>query len=145
MVAWSVLSAALLGVGFALGVAGIVVSGYLRTGNLPGEMQQHAWLTLATTVLEQALVPLWAATLASWLVLLRIAPRLDGAWPTLALGIAALAALWFAPVGVYCFEAWTPTSGRDVAATLALCAGGVSAALLLPRWAFGCLAPGALA
>lgn len=136
---------AALGVGVATLVAGIVVFGYLRTGNFPGELQRHAWFTLATTVLEQALVPLWAATLASWLAVVRIAPSLDGSWRSLALGIAGLAALWFAPVGAYCFEAWTPTSGRDVAGTLALCTGGVSAALLLPRWAWRWLAPGALA
>jgi len=134
-----------LALGFAALVGGIVVVGSLRTGNFPGELQRHAWLTLATTVLEQALVPLWGATLASWLAVVRIAPRLDGEWRTLALGIAGLAALWFAPVGAFCFEAWTPSSARDIAATLALCAGGVSAALLLPRWAFGFLAPGALA
>ena len=143
--AWSLLSATALAVGFVVGVAGILLLGYLRTGHFPGELQRHAWLTLAVTVLEQALVPLWAATLASWLALLRIAPGLDGDWRSLAFGIVGLAALWFAPVGAWCFEAWTPSSGRDVAATLALCAGGVSAALLLPRWAFGFLAPGALA
>lgn len=134
-----------LAFGFAALVGGIVVAGFLRTGNFPGELQRHAWISLATTVLAQALVPLWGATLTSWLAAVRIAPRLDGEWRTLALGIAGLAALWFAPVGAFCFEAWTPSSARDVAATLALCAGGVSAALLLPRWAFGFLAPGALA
>jgi hypothetical protein len=140
-----VLSAVVLTAGFATLVAGIVAWGYWRTGHFPGELQRHAWFSLATTVLAQALVPLWAATLASWLAVLSIAPRLDRDWRTLGLGIAGLAALWFAPVGAYCFDAWTPSSARDVAGTLALCAGGVSAALLLPRWAWRWLAPGALA
>ena len=136
---------AALAAGFTALVVGVVAWGYMRTGNFPGELQRHAWFSLTATVLEQALVPLWAATLGSWLAVLRIAPRFDADWRSLAVGIAGLAGLWFAPVGVYCFEAWTPASGRDVVATLLLCAGGVSAALLLPRWAWRWLAPGALA
>lgn len=145
VLAWSLLSALLLVVGFGLLVAGIIAWGVLRTGNFPGELQRHAWLSLATIVFEQALAPLWLGTLASWLAVLRIAPRLDASWRTLGLGTAVLAALWFAPVGAWCFDAWTPSSARDVAATLVLCAGGVSAALLLPRWAWRWLAPGELA
>lgn len=40
-------------------VAALVVRGYLRTGNLPGELQRQAGLSLSRTVLEQALAPLW--------------------------------------------------------------------------------------
>jgi hypothetical protein len=145
LIAWCALSAVALVAGLLSLVAGIVAWGALRTGQWPGELQRHAWQLLATTVLVQALLPLWAATLATWLLLLRVAPWLDATWRRLASGIAALAALWFAPVGAYSFDAWTPTSARDVAATVLLCAGGVSAALLLPRFGFRPLAPGAFA
>ncbi len=145
ILAWALLSGVALGIGFVALAALLLGIGYLRTGNFPGEVQRLALLSVMTTVFSQALAPLWGATLLSWLALVRVSPRLDARWPTIALGIAGLAALWFAPVGRYCFEVWTPTSARDVLATLALCAGGVSAALLLPRLALRALAPGALA
>jgi hypothetical protein len=142
--AWATLSIVVLGAGFVSLVAALASVGYLRTGNFPGELQRHAWFSVMTAVFMQALAPLWGATLLSWLALVRVAPRLDASWRTLALGIAGLAAVWFAPVGAYCFQIWTPGSARDVVGTLALCAGGVSAALLLPRAALRALAPGAL-
>jgi hypothetical protein len=93
----------------------------------------------------QALLPLWAATLPSWLAIVHFAPRLDHAWRTLVPGVAIVAALWFAPVGAFSFRVWTPVDLRDVLGTLALCAGGVSAALLIPRVALRRLAPGVFA
>lgn len=143
--AWALGSGLLLAGGFALLVAALALSLALRAGAAPGPLQRQAWLAVATSVLAQALLPLWAATLASWLALARIAPALDRRWRTVAPGVAALAALWFAPVGAFGFSIWQPTGARDVLGTLALCAGGVSAALLLPRLsrrlAPGCFAP----
>jgi hypothetical protein len=55
------------------------------------------------------------------------------------------AAACFPVIGSLGFTAWTPTSARDYLATLLLMTGGTSAALLLPRWRFRSLAPGALA
>lgn len=86
LLAWTLLSGVVLAAGSVALVGGIAAFGAFRTGNLPGELQRHAWLSVATTVLEQALAPLWAATLA-------------------------------------------------------MCAGGVSAALLQPRFAWRPLAP----
>ena len=143
--AWALLSGVVLVAGLVAIAAAFIAVGYLRTGNFPGDLQWSAWFTVLRTVLAQALAPLWGATLVSWLALVRVAPRLDASWHTLAFGVVSVAALWFAPVGAWWFDAWTPTSGRDVLATLALCAGGVSAALLLPRFALRALAPGALA
>lgn len=142
--AWALGSGLLLTGGFALLVLLVAARLALHADTMPGPLQRHAWLTLTTTLLEQALLPLWAATLASYLALARLAPRLDRAWRTLAPGVAVLAALWFAPVGAFRFSVWHPTRIGDVIGTLALCAGGVSAALLLPRLCRS-LAPGTFA
>jgi hypothetical protein len=136
---WAVCLAALLAGGFAALVAWIA----WHAGASPGPVQLQAWIAIATRVLEQALLPLWAATLASWLALARGLPALDRGWRTLAPGVALLAALWFAPVGAFGFTMWTPRDAHDVIGTVALCAGGVSVALLLPRWLWRRLAPGA--
>jgi hypothetical protein len=136
---WAACSGALLAGGFAALVAWIA----WHAGATPGPVQRQAWIALATRVLEQALLPLWGATLVSWLALARGVPALDRGWRTLAPGIALLAALWFAPVGAFGFTMWTPRDAHDVLGTLALCAGGVSVALLLPRWLWRRLAPGA--
>ena len=138
--AWALCSGLLLAAGFAALVAWIAV----RAGSA-GTLQRHAWLMVGTNVWSQALLPLWAATLASWIALVRCAPRLDRAWRTLAPGVALLSASWFAPVGAFGFTMWQPRGASDVLGTLALCAGGVSTALLLPRWLWRRLGPGAFA
>lgn len=145
LLTWALSSILLLGVGLAALAIALVAWGAAHTGHLPGDVQRQAWLLLARTLFEQALLPLWAATLASWLAIVRLAPRLDRGWHTLAPGVASIAALWFAPVGAYSFRVWTPVDLRDVLGTLALCAGGVSAALLIPRLALRRLAPGVFA
>jgi len=142
--AWTLGSGLLLTGGFAVLVVGLAVRLSAQAGTAPGPLQRQAWLAVATTVLAQALLPLWAATLASWLALARVVPRMDRGWRTLAPGVALLASLWFAPVGAYGFSVWQPTGARDVVGTLVLCAGGVSAALLLPRLSRH-LAPGTFA
>jgi hypothetical protein len=96
-------------------------------------------------IAQQALLPLWIAALASWLVLARVAPGVERSWGRLALGLAAIAALWFPLVGQYSFQIWQPTSARDYVLTWLLVSGGVAAALLLARRAFPALRPGAFA
>lgn len=96
-------------------------------------------------IVQQALLPLWLAALASWLVLARVAPGLERSWGRLALGLCGVAALWFPLVGEYSFRIWQPTSARDYLGTWLLVSGGVAAALLLARRAFPALRPGAFA
>lgn len=96
-------------------------------------------------ILQQALLPLWLAALASWLVLAHVAPAVERSWGRIALGLAAVSALWFPPLGEYAFRVWQPTSARDYVATWLLVAGGVAAALWLARRVAPGLGPGAFA
>jgi len=142
-VLWAAASALTLVAGLATLVGMLLAWGAARRGAWPGDLQQQAWLAIALAVLRQALLPLWGTTLASWLVAVRLVPRLDATWGRLTGGLLALAAVWFAPIGAFVFRAWRPTNAGDVAGTLLLCAGAVGAALVLPRTVWRGLGPGA--
>jgi hypothetical protein len=142
-IAWLLCSGVALAAGFAL----LVLALRARDGGLlgppPGALELQVGLLLLRIVWLQALLPLWLATLVCWLLLVRLAPALDRRWRTLLPGIALTAALCFAPVGAFLFVDWQPTGPRDVVASALACAGGVSAALCLPRRLFRRLSPGA--
>jgi len=143
--AWAGASAALLAGGFyAVGAALVAVASH-HAGTSPGEIQIAGLHALFFAVLREALLPHWLLTLATWLVLARLVPRLEGAWRSLGPSLAAVAALWFPAVGIVFFRAWKPTSAADVANTWLLMTASVAAALLLPRLVLHPLAPGALA
>jgi hypothetical protein len=131
---WAVLSAALL-------LAGLLALGALVARGLPREVR----LELFGAIAWQALGPLWAATLATWLVANRIAPALDRTLARLAIGVAAVAALWFPLVAGVLFTAWSPRGPADWLGTCVILVCAVTAALLLPRWLVRGLAPGVFA
>jgi hypothetical protein len=93
----------------------------------------------------QALGPLWLATLASALVLARWVPALERRLRGLIVGIATSAGLWFFPVGIWLFTAWSPAGVGDWVRTWLLLVAAVGTALLLPRGFLAALAPGAFA
>ena len=141
-------------VGAALSAGVVVVaavspaSDYLRTGNFPGELQRHAWFSVMTPCSMQALAPLWARDAAELARAgaRRAAPRRELAHAG-ARASSGSRRSGSRPSARTASRPGRRRSARDVVGTLALCAGGVSAALLLPR-ARRCarwLAPGALA
>jgi len=143
--AWALASGLLLAGGlYAVGAA-LVVVGNARAGTSLGDVQLAALHAVFLAVLWEALFPHWLLSLASWLVLARLMPRLEGAWRFLGPCVAGVAALWFPVVGFLSFRAWTPTSAADVANTWLLMTAGTAAALLLPRRLLPPLAPGAFA
>jgi hypothetical protein len=143
--AWGGVSALLLTGGFyALGAALVAISAH-RGGVTPGPTQMAGLKFLFFLVLRQALLPHWILTFASWLVLARLVPRLEGAWRFLGPSLAAVAALWFPLVGFVFFRIWKPGNAMDVVKTWLLMTGAVASALLLPRVVLPLLAPGALA
>jgi hypothetical protein len=142
-VAWLLSSGVALAAGFALLVLALMARSGGLSGPGPGTLEQQVGWMLLRIVWLQALLPLWLATLACWLVLVQLVPALDRSWRTLLPGIALTAALCFAPVGAYSFVDWHPTGPRDVIASALACAGGVGAALCLPRRLWRRLAPGA--
>lgn len=142
--AWVAASGLALGVGLGVLVATLFAAAAWRHGAPPGAVQQQAWLALAAAVLRQALLPLWAGALLTWLVMVRLAPSLDASWRTVGPGLFTVALVWFVPIGLWSFEAWTPSDAGDGVGTAVLCGGGVAAALLLPRLLCRPLAPGAL-
>jgi hypothetical protein len=131
---WAATSAALL-------LAGLFALGLLVARGLSSGAAGLVFRAIA----QQALLPLWFAALASWLVLAWLAPALERSWSRLALGVVGVAAAWFPLVGEYSFLVWQPTGPRDYFATWLLLSGGVAAALLLTRRAFPALRPGAFA
>jgi len=134
---WAALSVALL-------LGGLFAIGALFAGELPREIR----FELASAVALQALIPLWAATFATWLVATRLAPALERSLARVALGVAAAATLWFPLIVGVLFVAWHPRGPADWAGTWLLLVAAVTAALLLPRWLVrglrsGVFAPGA--
>jgi len=145
VLAWAGASAALLAGGFYAVGAGLVAFASHRAATTPGDVQIQALHALYFAVLREALLPHWLLTLATWLVLARLVPRLEGGWRSLGPCLAAVAALWFPAVGFVLFTAWKPGRPLDVANTWLVMSGSVAAALLLPRLVLPPLAPGALA
>jgi hypothetical protein len=131
---WAALSAVLL-------FGGLLALGALVARGLP----RGVGLELARAIALQALGPLWAATLATWLAASRVAPALDRSLARLALGVAAIAALWFPPIGGFLFSVWSPRGPGDWVGTCAILVGAVTAALFLPRWLVRGLGPGVFA
>jgi hypothetical protein len=131
---WAASSAALLfGGWFALCA--------FLTRSLPPEVQREFFRVISL----QALAPLWAATLASLVALARVAPAVEHGFGRASLAIALLASLWFVPVGVWLFDAWSPSGLSDWLRTWLLLVAAVGAALLLPRRLLPWLAPGGFA
>ncbi len=139
---WLGVSAGLLLVGFALSAVVLLAPSVIARGELPGQVEREALGAVYTALTLQALLPELALTLATWLVVARLAPRFDRSRRALALGLVAVGALWFPAVGHYSFTAWSPTGPRDYVLTQLLVAGGASLALWVPRLVSSVLAPG---
>jgi hypothetical protein len=131
---WATLSVALL-------LGGLLAIGALFARGLPRDIR----FELASAVALQALIPLWAATFATWLVAARLAPALERSLGRVALGVAAAATLWFPLIGGVLFIAWEPRGAADWAGTWLLMVAAVTAALLLPRWGVRALRSGVFA
>jgi hypothetical protein len=144
--AWACAGAGVLvGGAFALGLGLVglrLASG--ATAASPG-LQQAALRALVGTVAREALLPHAALTLVGWLVLARLAPRVDASWRALAGSLLACAVLAFPVVGLFTFEAWSPTGPADVVGTASLLSGSVALALWLGRRAVPGLRPGSFA
>lgn len=131
---WAAVSGALLFGGW------YALCAWLTRGMLPGVGDEFF-----RVISLQALAPLWLATLASALVLARIAPGLERGARGLVVGIASSATLWFFPVGIWLFSAWSPAGIGDWTRTGLLLVAAVGTALLLPRRFLPALAPGVFA
>ncbi len=143
---WLLAATALLVLGFAALVLAIAVLSLARSGEWRvTALQVLTARLLFVHVLVEALLPQLAATLASWWLLARAFPALEAGWRLLVTRLPLLAALWFPPIGAFCFRIWEPRSAGDYAATLLLTTGGVSLALLIPRRALRALRPGCFA
>jgi len=142
---WLAASAGLLLAGFAVFGVALLAPSVIARGELPGDVQREALGAVFSGIATQALLPELALTAATWLVVARVAPRLERSGRALAVALPAVAALWFPIVGRYLFEMWRPAGPGTYAATLALVAGGASLALLLPRALSVALAPGCFA
>ncbi len=137
---WAVsasLAAGLLAAAF--GAAGLAVSaGVLELG----EVQREVWLGLAKAIGLQLALPLSGLTVAAFVLAARLRPGLDASLPRIALGLAAIAALAFPPVGALAFTSWEPGSAGNYLGTLAWAVAGTLAALLPPRRWISPLHPG---
>lgn len=122
----------ILGAFLALAGVSLLIGSFYAGGEL-NPTQLSVWTAILRGVALQGLVPLLLLTGASWVLLVRKRPSLDRRWISLALGLAALATLWFPLVGRFFFIMWSPGSWVDYANTLWLMVGGVTVALLLAR------------
>lgn len=141
VLAWAGVAAVLLVCGLALWLSALFALG----GAGAASALRAAGRALHWAILVQALLPHATLTLAGWLVLARLCPRLDTSWRSLGPGVALLAAVCFAPVGAGTFRSWSPSGPGDVVATWLLLTAGVAGALLLPRRLLRPLGPGAFA
>jgi hypothetical protein len=142
---WLAASAGLLLVGFALFGAAVLIPSLVARGALPSG---RGWSNLGQfyeAIAVQALLPELGFALGSWLLLAWLWPRPERSRAGLALGLLAVAALWFPFVGEYFFTIWESTGPATYAATLLLVAGGAAAALWIARIALPALAPGCFA
>ncbi len=139
---WLAFSAGLLLAGFsALGGALLAQALIVRGGSLAA-VRLDALGEVFSAVVTQALLPAVLLAFASWLVVARLAPRLEGSRAGLALGLFGCAAAWFPGIAHYSFTVWSPRHAGDYAVTLLLVAGGAALALWLPRLLSPVLGPG---
>jgi hypothetical protein len=140
--AWGCASAGFLLGGLAALGHGLVTLRLAGNGDgAPANVRGAAVQAVIETLAREALLPHVALTLASWLVLVWFAPRVDASRRALALSLPACALLVFPIVGALTFEAWTPRGVGDVLGTAALLSGAVALALWLGRLVPG-LGPG---
>jgi hypothetical protein len=145
ILAWALVAAIALCTGFALiGVGWLLLEAGQSQLSLD-RLRRGIWWSFYAIVVSQALLPHLLLSLVAWLAVARRFPTLERSWRSLVVGTALMAAVCFPVIGSLSFTAWNPTSVRDYLATLLLMAGGTSAALLLPRWLFRSLEPGAFA
>lgn len=142
---WLAASAGLLLAGFALVGGAVLALSLAQRGTWPEPAAREALGIVYRTIAVQALLPQLALCLASWLALARLWPRPERSRLGLALGLAALSALWFPFVGERFFTVWQSTGPGSYAATLGLVGGGAAAALFLARVALPALTPGCFA
>jgi len=141
---WALAAAIALCIGFALLGMGWIALEAVRSEVSLDQVRRGAWWSFYTAIVSQALLPHLLLSLLAWLAIARRFPILERSWLSLLTGVTVTAAACFPVIGSLSFTAWTPTSARDYLATLLLMTGGTSAALLVPRWLFRSLAPGAL-
>ena len=142
---WLAVSAGLLLAGFAL-LAGVLVgSSLIQRGTFPSEVRWDALGVLYQTIAVQALLPELGFALASWLPIAYLWPAPERSRLGLAVGLTAVAALWFPLVGERFFTVWRATGPGTYAATWGLVAGGAAASLWLARVGLPALAPGCFA
>ena len=142
---WLAASTGLLLVGFALFGLAVLVPTLIVRGALPSV---RGWANLAElyqAIALQALLPELGFAFASWLPIAYLWPAPERSRLGLALGLAAVAALWFPLVGERFFTVWESTGPGAYAATWGLVAGGAAAALWLARVGLPALAPGCFA
>jgi hypothetical protein len=142
---WLAASAGLLLVGFALLGGALVALSLIQRGTLPDPVGRDALGLVYQTIAVQALLPDLGFAFASWLAIAYFLPALERSRLGLALGLGAVAALWFPLVGERFFTVWQSTGPGTYAATLGLVAGGAAAALWLARVALPALSPGCFA
>jgi len=142
---WLSASSGLLLAGFAAFGGLVLLPTLIARGDLPGSLQRDALGAVYFAIAAKALLPELGLSLASWLVLARVAPALERSGRALALALPLVAAAWFPFVARYLFDVWTPNGPRDYAVTLILVAGGAALALLAPRALSAHLAPGSFA
>ena len=142
---WLAASAGLLLAGFALLGGAVVAWSLIQRGTFPSQVRWDALGILYQTIAVQALLPELGLAFASWLPIAYLWPALERSRRGLAIGLAAVAALWFPLVGERFFTAWHSTGPGTYAASWGLVAGGAAAALWLARVRLPALAPGCFA
>jgi hypothetical protein len=138
-IAWAGAGALLL-LGGLHALARGVVSLRLDAGD---GVRSAALNALVSMVAREALLPHAAFALAAWLLLSRVAPRVDASWSALAASLVACALATFPLVGFFTFHGWSPRGPLDVLGTAALLSASVGAALWLARRLVPGLRPGA--
>ena len=142
---WLAASAGLLLAGFALLGGVLVAASLIQRGTFPDQVGRDALGLVYQTIAVQALLPELGFAFASWLPIAYLWPAPERSRLGLALGLAAVAALWFPFVGERFFTVWQSTGPGTYAATWGLVAGGAAAALWLARVGLPALAPGCFA
>ena len=142
---WLAASAGLLLVGFALFGGALVALSLIQRGTLPDQVGLDALGVVYQTIAVQALLPELGFAFASWLPIAYLWPAPERSRLGLAVGLTAVAALWFPLVGERFFTVWRSTGPGTYGATWGLVAGGAAASLWLARVGLPALAPGCFA